>query len=269
MWEWKNIDYSDLTFKLALIVLVPFKCSIQKTGTFSSRKRLDRDSCNLHFCTKAGCIDTFSSQGKLEIHLLQDTHSFASKTTSMDIVRNHFVELVHQSSHKIIGSINQPSSCGSAERTILSNKFEKQGWALPKQNATRFTYQQRKFIYDTFMQGEETKKKITPEKVVVMMKTMSHSDGSKFFKPHEFKNKDQSKSLFSGMLQQQRAGKIKKPEETSKDQLQCDILTETVEPDQSNGIEESMNIVENYFKLKVIDFVYVSLANERKKKSFP
>ena len=116
------------------------------------------------------------------------------------------------------------------------------------------------------MQGEETKKKITPEKVVVMMRTMRHSGGSRFFKPHEFKNKDQSKSLFSGMLQQQRAGKIKEPEETSKNQLQCDIRTEIVEPDQSNETEESMNVVENYFRLKVIDFVYVSLANERKKK---
>ena len=29
-----------------------------------------------------------------------------------------------------------------------------------------------------------------------------------------------------------------------------------------------MIVVENYFKLEVNDFVYVSLANERKKKSF-
>ena len=70
------------------------------------------------------------------------------------------------------------------------------------------------------------------------------------------------------MLQQQRAGKLKEPKETDKDQLQCDIPTEIVEPDQSNEIEEVMNVVKNYFKLEVNDFVYVSLANVRKKKSF-
>ena len=47
------------------------------------------------------------------------------------------------------------------------------------------------------MQGEETMKKIIPEKVVLMMRTMRHSDGSKFFKPQKFINKDQIKSLFS------------------------------------------------------------------------
>ena len=114
----------------------------------------------------------------------------------MNIAKNHFAELVHQGTHKITGSINQPSSSGSAERTILLNILEKQGWALPKWNVTRFTYQQRKFIYDTFMQSEETKKKITPEKVVLMMRTMRHSDGSKFFKPHKFINKDPKLDLY-------------------------------------------------------------------------
>ena len=50
------------------------------------------------------------------------------------------------------------------------------------------------------------------------MKTMRHSDGSKFFKPQEFINKDQIKSLFSSMSQQKRAGKLKEPKETDKDQ---------------------------------------------------
>ena len=68
-------------------------------------------------------------------------------------VKNHFAELVHEGSHEVTGS---------AERTILLKQFEKQGWALPKWNVTRFTYRQRKFIYNTFMQGEETKKKTTP-----------------------------------------------------------------------------------------------------------
>lgn len=81
---------------------------------------------------------------------------------------------------------------------------------------------------------KKLRKKLTPEKVVLMMKTMRHSDGSKFFKPQEFINKDQIKSLFSSMSQQKRAEKLKEPKETDKDQLKCDIPTQTVEPDQSN-----------------------------------
>ena len=142
----------------------------------------------------------------------------------MDIVKNHFAELVHQVSHKITGSINQPSSSASAKRTIILNAFEKQGWALPKRNVTRFTYRQRKFIYNTFIQGKETKKKTTPEEVVPMMRTLRHSDGSKFFKPHKFINKDKIKSLFSRMLQQQGAGKLKEPKEKKQTRIKCSLM---------------------------------------------
>ena len=74
----------------------------------------------------------------------------------MNIVKNNFAELVDQGSHKTTGSIDQRSNSGLAERTIILNEFEKQGWTLPKRNVARFTYWQRKFIYDTFMQSEET-----------------------------------------------------------------------------------------------------------------
>ena len=40
------------------------------------------------------------------------------------------------------------------------------------------------------------------------------------------------------MSKQQRAGKLKEPKETDKDQLQCDIPTEIVEPDQSNELKK-------------------------------
>ena len=41
-------------------------------------------------------------------------------------------------------------------------------------------------------------------------------------------------------MSQQRIVKLKEPKETDKDQLQCDIPTEIVKPDQSNETEESM-----------------------------
>ena len=40
------------------------------------------------------------------------------------------------------------------------------------------------------------------------------------------------------MSKQQRAGKLKEPKETDKDQLQCDLPTEIVEPDQSNELKK-------------------------------
>ena len=62
-------------------------------------------------------------------------------------------------------------------------------------------------------------------------------------------------------MQQQRAGKLKEHKETGKDQSQGSII---VEPDQSNEVEKSGKL----FQLEVNDFVYVSQANERKKKLF-
>ena len=44
---------------------------------------------------------------------------------------------------------------------------------------------------------------------------MRDSDASKIFKLHKFINKDQIKSLFSRMSQQQRAGKLKEPDKNN------------------------------------------------------
>ena len=86
----------------------------------------------------------------------------------MDIAKCNFAELVHHSSHKVIGLISQPSSIKPAETGVLLYQFMNLSWA---------------FVFHAFMEGEETDKKFTPQKVVLMMRNLKHTDYGKFFKP--------------------------------------------------------------------------------------
>lgn len=113
---------------------------------------------------------------------------------------------------------------------------------------------------------EGTSKKFTTEKVLLMMRNRKHADGRKFFNLAEFITDNQIRSLFSRMSQQQRAIRLQASKATGKEQ--CRIHAVSNDYVEFVEINESMDVVENYCKLKMNGFLYVSLACERKK-SFP
>lgn len=194
------------------------------------------------------------------MHILQDCQSQH---------QNHqygITALVHHSSHQVIGLISQPSCTKAVKTAVLLDHLENPKWALAKPNTTRFTYWQRKFVFDAFMEGEETETKSTPEKVVLMMRNLKHTDDGKFLKPEEFITKNQIQSLFSTMSQQRRAQKLQALNTNKK--KKWNIHTKSNDYEESDDNDERMDVAENYLKLKMNDVVCVSIANERKKKSF-
>ena len=44
--------------------------------------------------------------------------------------------------------------------------FTKEGWALPVQSNSRYSVNQKKILYNLFMQGEDSNKKVTPDQAV-------------------------------------------------------------------------------------------------------
>ena len=54
------------------------------------------------------------------------------------------------------------------------------GWALPKRRFSRFNYCQQKYIYDLYIGGETTGKKVALEKLALEMENL-RTDGEKCF----------------------------------------------------------------------------------------
>ena len=74
------------------------------------------------------------------------------------------------------------------------------GWSLPVRKRARFTDKQRKLLYNIFIQGEESGKKVSPQQV--------HLQIRKSLKPEEYVTSQQIKSLFSRWSQLKQKGKL-------------------------------------------------------------
>ena len=81
------------------------------------------------------------------------------------------------------------SMYAACKEVQLMTLFCDPGWALPHRNTFRYSYKQKKFLYDLFKEGEKTGKKVAPEQVVLKMR--------KQFSTSEYVTVQQVKSIFS------------------------------------------------------------------------
>ena len=150
------------------------------------------------------------------------------------------------------------------------------GWALPKRKITQFTYEQKKFIYDEFMSGEETRKKTSAEKVVAKMRVLHEESGKKVFKPKDYLSIDQVTSMFSRLAAEKKKKQLTEPtkQTTKNDNQQKNCKTqeaddeenyEEVDESEEEREEENMDIqnclehLKNLENLQPSDFIYVGL----------
>ena len=49
---------------------------------------------------------------------------------------------------------------------VYKNFFQQQGWALPIRKKFKFSIKQKKLLYDYFIQGETSGKKLSPDHVL-------------------------------------------------------------------------------------------------------
>lgn len=100
-------------------------------------------------------------------------------------------------------SVSDISLTEAAKLVPLIQVFEKEGWALPVRSTFRYTYKQKKLLYDFFMEGEISGKKMRADQVEKLSR--------KKLEVEEYVTAKQIKSLFSRWSQQYRKGKLKEP----------------------------------------------------------
>ena len=77
------------------------------------------------------------------------------------------------------------------------------GWALPIRSNFRFSYKQKNLLYNCFMEGEMSGKRISPEQAEEIIRQS--------LTPDEYVTTTQIKSMFLRWTKDYREGKLKKP----------------------------------------------------------
>ena len=123
-WQYFNvcnghfIPYSELTFHSGLEVISAFSTteSVIEKPKQMSKKRKDREICNIQFGLISGYIFTFKSEMVLLQQLADEEHKFNESTSGMDRVRQAYSEL-------ILASSNLHQSVSTSDIETLSAEY--------------------------------------------------------------------------------------------------------------------------------------------------
>lgn len=97
--EGVDVAYSEMHVASGAVVKVPFSstCRESKKKMFS-KPRADRQLCKLLFCPESGCGATFTTYKNYEEHMIIDNHDVMKHHSSMDLVRQSYVDKMKLSS---------------------------------------------------------------------------------------------------------------------------------------------------------------------------
>ena len=137
-----------------------FKCSRTININAKSKNRKDRSLFTLLLCPEPGSLSAFETYLDLQSHIDSRTHDFSSNKTSMDCVKTYFADLLQTSSHQNVSVKNDAKVIEKRDDCPLLERFCSPGSALPKRQVVQFSLGQRIFLYNEFIIGEESGRKI-------------------------------------------------------------------------------------------------------------
>ena len=191
-----KLNYVGVKFKPSITLLEEFTpCQQQRWNPAQqlSKERESRMPNLLHFCPESNCTQVFDTQDDLERHSLRGDHTVVQLKTSLDYVKQSFVN--HMST--CLSTKNQLLGATSASSTLLSDLVLpsmcnlRKGWALPKHKNFRYTKKQKSVLMKMFFDGERTGKKMSAEQAVEQIRQ------KKLLHVSEYVKASQIKSLFS------------------------------------------------------------------------
>ena len=110
------------------------------------------------FCPEPSCSSVFESEQQFEEHTLNEDHTSVKESSSMDETQASFVKKMklssaaHQVTSNTMVKLSELSRFSAVQGSQLFSEVSIQGWALPRMNYFRYTYAQKKFLYDIFME---------------------------------------------------------------------------------------------------------------------
>ena len=202
----KVVLYNQAKFKPSYTIKTNF------SNTSSNSKKIKKRNTKkmLLFCKNPSCASVFESVEELEQHTLNETYKSIKERSSMDNFKSSFVKKMKASlsSHLVISStevqISEKIKDTAVDEAPIFSEVLKQGWAIPKINTFRYSFAQKKFLYDLFMEGHKNGKKKSPEEVVMVLR--NHFESTK-----DYVTTSQVRSLFSSFARKLNDGTLKAP----------------------------------------------------------
>ena len=154
--------YSSTEFVSGFTIKKPFSKTDKRlpNSTVQTKKvRADRQLNTIFFCNEPHCPGVFKNNHELEMHILSGNHNEISEKSSMDKVRKSFVSKMKLTSELHvpitstdvkIAEIDIETACQLYPTMSMLSGI---GWALPVRSNFRYSYAQKKVLYEYFMAG--------------------------------------------------------------------------------------------------------------------
>ncbi|CAH3116052.1 unnamed protein product, partial [Porites lobata] len=150
----------------------------------------------LFTCSEDGCIQTFQRSSSLQAHLDEGKHKRAlEKETLFDKARKGYAARITGEQTKVPTFGFYTTSKISVDK--LHSTLE-MGWALKTtRSRTQFTEEQRKFLAEQFLIGEECGKKADPQQVSQEMRRVRDEKAARIFSGKDILSPQQVAGFFS------------------------------------------------------------------------
>jgi hypothetical protein len=201
-----QIKIEDVKQDLKYTIIKPF-CEEFPVGR-AAHKHNGTNRSKVEVCPVLHCLSTFSCVEDLISHTKDNVHTpYEQSRSSQDEVKMYYVEKIKMGLCRI-RDLKKTTDNNSQEADVSNDSF-KMGFALKtRKPSVHLNLKQKKFVYQEFLEGEKTGKKISAEKFVLKMRNVVSKTGKKLFLPHEFLTKQQTMSQFSKLAAQRKNNKI-------------------------------------------------------------
>ena len=118
-----------------------------------------------------GAVNHLKYISLLEGYVLAGSHKGSTEIYSMDRLKQIIIDKIICSAHfhhPYVSSFVEKDNVSFPEviqNIPLLGTFNNEEWALPVQKSFKYSYKQKKILFDCFMQGETTGRKMTPKDV--------------------------------------------------------------------------------------------------------
>ena len=168
----------------------------------------------------------------------------------------------HQVSSSTAFEISEQSIESALKSAPLFKLVTKQGWAIPTVETFRYSYEQKKFLYDIFMNGQETGKKKSPEEVELLAR-------NHFASPKDYVTKSQIRSLFCNFTMKLKEGTLKDPAETLTGKATPNsMIVEPLVVDQDELLQEELEDIAEDVIARVSTWEVGALVVRRNRRSW-
>ena len=153
----------------------------------------------LFTCPEDGCVRTFQRSSALQVHLDVGKHKLALERETMfdKAKRGYAAKIIGERTQVPTVSCSSAGSDGAVSDTLQSLEM---GWSLKKpKKKTLFTAEQKQYLTEQFIIGEERGKKADPKDVSQEMRKLRDESGARLFRGKDVLTPQQVAGFFSRM----------------------------------------------------------------------